>query len=41
VKINTDQSHRVFYSKLGGFGGAEEFLKLLVQSLELREGGVQ
>jgi peroxiredoxin len=41
VKINADQSHQVFYSKLGGFGGAEEFLKLLVQSSGLGDGGAQ
>jgi thiol-disulfide isomerase/thioredoxin len=41
LKINADQSHQVFYSKLGGFGRAEEFLKLIVQSSELREGGAQ
>jgi peroxiredoxin len=39
VKINADQSHQVFYSKLGGFGRAEEFLKLAVQLSELCEGG--
>jgi peroxiredoxin len=39
VKINADQSHQVFYSKLGGFGRAEEFLKLAVQLSGLCEGG--
>jgi len=41
VKINADQSHQVFYSRLGGFGGAEEFLKLVVQLSGLGKGGAQ
>ncbi len=41
VRINADGTHQVFYSKLGGFGGAEEFLKLVVQSSGLNEGGAQ
>ena len=41
VKVNADGTHQVFYSKLGGFGGAEEFLKLVVQSSGLHEGGAQ
>ncbi len=31
IKINEDGSHRVFYSKLGEFKGAEQFLKLMLQ----------
>jgi len=31
----------VFYSRLGGFGGAEEFLKLVVQLSGLGKGGAQ
>jgi len=41
VKINNDQSHQVFYSKLGGFGKAEEFLKLVVRLSGLGKGGAQ
>lgn len=31
IKINADGSHQVFYSKLGEFKGAEQFLKLMLQ----------
>jgi len=31
VKINDDGTHEVFYSKLGGFKGAEVFLELIIQ----------
>ncbi|MBW2341092.1 MAG: redoxin domain-containing protein [Deltaproteobacteria bacterium] len=31
VKINDDGSHRIFYSKLGEFKGAEPFLGLMLQ----------
>ena len=31
VKINDDGTHRVFFSKLGGFKGAEPFLDLMLQ----------
>jgi peroxiredoxin len=31
VKINDDGSNEVFYSKLGGFKDANEFLKLMVK----------
>ncbi len=31
VKINNDGTHRVFYSKLGEFKGAEPFLDLMLQ----------
>ena len=31
VKVNDDGSHRVFYSKLGEFKGAEPFLELMLQ----------
>lgn len=41
VRINADGTHQVFYSKLGGFGAAEEFLKLVVQFSGLKEGGAQ
>ena len=39
VRINADGTHQVFYSKLGGFGKAEEFLKLILQSSGLDKGG--
>ena len=35
VKINDDGSHRIFYSKLGEFKGAEPFLELMLQLSEL------
>lgn len=41
IRINADRTHQVFYSKLGGFGGAEEFLQLVVKSSGLNEGGAQ
>ena len=41
VKINSDKSHQVFYSRLGGFGEAEEFLTLVVQLSGLSKGGAQ
>jgi peroxiredoxin len=41
VGITDDGSQRVFYSKLGGFGGAAEFLKLVVQLSGLHEGGAK
>ena len=41
VRINADGTHQVFYSKLGGFGGAEQFLKLVVQLSGLNKGGAQ
>jgi peroxiredoxin len=31
VKINDDGSHRIFYSKLGEFKGAEPFLEVMLQ----------
>jgi peroxiredoxin len=31
IKINEDGTHRVFYSKLGEFKGAEQFLKLMLE----------
>lgn len=31
VKLNSDGSHEVFYSKLGGFKNANNFLKLMVK----------
>jgi peroxiredoxin len=31
VRINDDGTHQVFYSKLGEFGGPEEFLQAVVQ----------
>ena len=31
IKINEDGSHKVFYSKLGGFKDSEKFLKLMVK----------
>jgi peroxiredoxin len=36
VKINDDGRHRVFYSKLGEFKGAEPFLELILQLSELQ-----
>jgi hypothetical protein len=39
VKINTDGTHQVFYSKLGGLEGAEQFLRLMIQGSGLNEGG--
>jgi len=41
VRINADGTHQVFYSKLGGFGAAEQFLQLVVQWSGLNEGGAQ
>jgi len=41
VKINADGTHQVFYSKLGGFGGAEQFLQSVVQLSGLNKGGAQ
>lgn len=31
VKINDDGSHEVFYSRVGGFEKAEEFLQLMLE----------
>jgi thiol-disulfide isomerase/thioredoxin len=39
VKINADGTHQVFYSKLGGFGEAQEFLHLMVDLSGLQGGG--
>jgi thiol-disulfide isomerase/thioredoxin len=36
VKINDDGTHRVFYSELGGFKGAEPFLDLMLQLSRLK-----
>jgi peroxiredoxin len=41
VKINPDQSHQVFYSRLGGFGRAEEFLDLVLRVSGLGKGDMQ
>jgi peroxiredoxin len=41
VKINTDGTHRVFYSKLGGLEGAEGFLKLVMELSGLNQGGAK
>jgi thiol-disulfide isomerase/thioredoxin len=41
VRINDDGTHQVFYSKLGGFGEAEEFLQLVVQLARLSQRGTQ
>ena len=41
VRINADGTHQVFYSKLGGFGGAEQFLQSVVQLSGLNKGGAQ
>lgn len=38
VKINSDGSHRVIYSKLGGFGDPDDFLELIVKKSGLMEG---
>ena len=37
VKINADGSHRIFYSQLGKFNGAEPFLKLMLQESGLNQ----
>jgi peroxiredoxin len=39
VKINADETHQVLYSKLGGFGEAEEFLHLIANLSGLQGGG--
>jgi len=31
IRLNSDGSNEVFYSKLGGFGDASRFLKLIVK----------
>jgi len=36
VKINNDGTHRIFYSQLGKFKGAEPFLDLMLQLSRLR-----
>jgi len=41
VKSAADGIHHVFYSKLGGFGQAEDFLQLVVQESGLDKGGSQ
>jgi len=41
VRINTDGTHQVFYSKLGGLEGAEQFLRLIIRWSGLNEGGAQ
>jgi peroxiredoxin len=38
VRINSDGTHRVFYSKAGEFKGAEQFLKLMLEKSGLNEG---
>jgi len=37
VKINDDGTHRIFYSQLGKFEGAEPFLELMLQESELKQ----
>ena len=37
IKINEDGTHRVFYSKLGEFTGAEPFLTLMIQLSGLKQ----
>ena len=37
VRINDDRTHQVFYSKLGGFKGAEQFLELMLRLSGLKE----
>lgn len=37
VKINTDGTHRVFYSQLGKFKGAESFLELILKESGLKQ----
>jgi peroxiredoxin len=39
VKINDDGTHQVFYSKLGGFKGAELFLEQMIQLSGLKGEG--
>jgi peroxiredoxin len=41
VRINSDGTHKVFYSKAGEFKGAEQFLKLMLEKSGLKEGGVK
>jgi thiol-disulfide isomerase/thioredoxin len=41
VRINTDGTHQVFYSKLGGLEGAEQFLRLIIRLSGMNEGGAQ
>jgi len=37
VKINDDGTHRIFYSQLGKFKGAELFLELMLQESGLKQ----
>jgi peroxiredoxin len=37
VKINDDGTHRIFYSQLGKFKGAESFLELMLQESGLKQ----
>ncbi len=41
VKIKSDGTHRVFYSRLGGFKKAGEFLQLMLKLSGLKIGGVK
>ena len=38
VKINDNETHEVFYTQLGGFGRADEFLNLILKESGLKEG---
>ena len=37
IKINDDGTHRIFYSQLGKFKGAESFLELMLQESGLKQ----
>jgi len=39
VRKNTDRTHTVFFSKLGGFESPEKFLNQLLQAAGIRKGG--